>query len=77
VVIATAAERHPAGKSGRETYQQAGLRKLTAEAKEAVRAEANSGRSLRNLAAAYGVSHETIRAVLRECRSNSSVATVG
>jgi hypothetical protein len=36
------------------------------EERDAVRLDANSGRSLRSLAGVFGVSHETIRAVLRE-----------
>ena len=66
VVIATAPERQSTGKLRREGYQLPRPRKLTIEERDAVRLDANSGRSLRNLAAAYGVSHETIRSVLRE-----------
>ncbi len=45
-------------------------RKLSAEQVATIRAEAAS-RSLRELAAEFGVSHETIRAVLRERRDHS------
>jgi hypothetical protein len=64
VVIAKAPERSPVGKSGREGYQQPRPRKLTIEDREALRSAATTGRSLRSLAGAFGVSHETIRAVL-------------
>jgi hypothetical protein len=40
-------------------------RKLTPEQEAAIRSEARN-RTLRDLAAAFGVSHETIRTVLRE-----------
>ncbi len=66
VVIAEAPERHPAGVSRREHRQRPRARKLTTQERDAVRLEADNGRSLRSLAAAYGVSHETIRTVLRE-----------
>ena len=68
VVIAAAPERSPAAVSGREGYQRPRPHKLTIEERDAVHMEANSGCSLRTLAAAFGVSHETIRAVLREQR---------
>ena len=73
VVIATAPERSPVGVSGREGYQRPRLRKLTIEERDAVRSDANSGRSLRALAAEFGVSHETIRAVLRDRRTDAHV----
>ena len=66
VVIAAAPGRRTVGVSGREAYHRPRPRKLTIEERDAVRLEANSGRSLRSLAAMYGVSHETIRAVLRK-----------
>ena len=66
VVIATAPDRRPTGQSGREGYQHPRPRKLTVEEREAVRLETIARCSLRNLAAAYGVSHETIRAALRK-----------
>ena len=77
MVIATAPECHPTGTSGREAYQRPRARKRTTEERDAVRLEANSGRSLRNLAAAYGVSHETIRTVLREQRPAALVVSTG
>jgi hypothetical protein len=75
VVIAAAPERSPVGVSGREDDPRLRPHKLTIEERDAVRSEANSGRSLRNLAAAYGVSHETIRAVLREQRPATLVVS--
>ena len=77
MVIAAAPERSPVGVSGREGYQRPRPHKLATEERNAVRLEANSGRSLRNLAAAYGVSHETIRAVLREQRPTGLVVSTG
>lgn len=70
VVIALPPERQPAGKSGRECYQTPRPRKLTAEQEDEIW-RAAPGRSLRDLAADFGVSHETIRAVLRENRPSA------
>ena len=77
VVIAAAPERSPVGVSGREGDPRLRPRKLTIEERDAVRLDANSGRSLHSLAGAFGVSHETIRAVLRDQRSNSRVVVSG
>jgi predicted DNA-binding protein (UPF0251 family) len=77
VVIATAPERSPVGVSEREGYQRVRPRKLTIDERDAVRLEADKGRSLRALAAVFGVSHETIRAVLRDRRSDGGVVTAG
>ena len=66
VIIATAPGRCPAGQSGREGYQRPRARKLTSEDQDAVRLEADKGRSLRSLAAEFGVSHESIRTVVRD-----------
>ncbi len=63
IIIATPPERETVGKSGRSSYQQARVRKLKAEDIESIKHQA--GRTLRELAAAYGVSHETIRAARR------------
>ena len=52
------------GKSLRASYHEPRKRKLTAEQEAAIRAEAGA-RSLRELAADFGVSHETVRVVLR------------
>ncbi len=64
VVIAVAPERHPVGKSQREGYQQLRPRKLSPDQEAAIRRLA-AIKSLRELAAAFGVSHETIRTVQR------------
>jgi hypothetical protein len=68
VVIATAPERSPVGVSGREGYQRLRARKLTTEQEAAIREEIGN-RSLRELAAEFGVSHETIRTVLRPSKT--------
>ena len=73
VVIAAAPERQPTGISRREGYQRPRARKLTVEERNAVRLDASSGRSLRSLARAFGVSHETIRTVLRNRSSNACI----
>ena len=56
-------ERRPAGRSRRDAYQDPRPRKLTSEREVDLR-RATPGRSLRDLGAAFGVSHETVRAVL-------------
>jgi IS30 family transposase len=76
VVIAAAPERRSVGVSRRESYQRPRPRKLTIEDREAVRSAATSGRSLRSLAVAFGVSHETIRAVLRDRSSDTRVVAL-
>lgn len=53
-----------AGRSKRATYRSPRQRKLSPEQVEAIRAESGN-RTLRELAAEHGVSHETIRMVLR------------
>jgi hypothetical protein len=73
VVIAAAPERSRSGVSRRESYQRPRPRKLTIEERDAIRSEANRERSLRSVAGAFGVSHETIRAVLRDRRTNARV----
>jgi hypothetical protein len=77
VVIAAVPERSPVGVSGREGYHRPRPHKLTIDERDAVRLEAKSGRSLRALAAAFGVSHETIRSVLREQHPATSVVGTG
>jgi hypothetical protein len=54
-----------AGRSRRAAYRSTRQRKLSAEQVQAIWAEAG-GRSLRELAADFGVSHETIRTVVRQ-----------
>ncbi len=53
------------GRFGRDSYREPRRRKLSPEQAAAIRANAGN-RSLRELAAEFGVSHETVRAVLRE-----------
>ena len=64
VVIATGAPRCSVGSSPREAYQTPRSRKLSPEQEAAIRREA-SDRTLRDLAAEFGVSHETVRAICR------------
>ena len=59
--------------SQRESYQRLRPRKLAVEEREAVRLAASYGHSLRSLAKTFGVSHETIRAVLRDRRTDARV----
>lgn len=63
IVIAVVPERSPAGRSGRASYQTPRPRALSAADEARIRRAADT-RSLRDLAAAYEVSHETIRAIL-------------
>jgi hypothetical protein len=65
LVIAAAPPRRVAGRSGRTTYRTPRPRKLSLEQVAVIRREAGN-RTLRELAAAFGVSHETIRTVLRQ-----------
>lgn len=64
LVIAAPPPRSPVGRSGRESYREPRARKLSAEQADAIRAD-GGGRSLRDLAGEFGVSHETVRSVLR------------
>ena len=64
VVIAEAPPRLVSGRSKRAAYHAPRRRKLTREQEEAIRVNAGN-RTLRELAADFGVSHETIRAILR------------
>lgn len=63
LIIATPPEHTAAGKSGRSTYQQSRRSKLSPEQIEAINRKSHL--TLRELAAEYGVSHETIRAARR------------
>jgi len=65
ISIALPPQRKPAGRSARASYQTPRARKLTPELETEIRRLAG-GRSLRDLAAEFGVSHETIRSVIRE-----------
>jgi DNA-binding NarL/FixJ family response regulator len=66
VEVAAAPNRRVVGLSGRAPYQRLRAKRLTPDEQAAVKAAAASGRSLRSLAPEFGVSHETIRAALRE-----------
>jgi DeoR/GlpR family transcriptional regulator of sugar metabolism len=55
------------GRSKRTSYHDPRRRKLSYEQEAAIRSEAGN-RTLRELAAEFGVSHETIRTVLRQER---------
>jgi hypothetical protein len=68
LVIAVRPPLRVAGRSKRAAYRSPRQRKLSAEQVERLRAEAGN-RTLRELAAAFGVSHETIRTVLRQAGS--------
>ena len=68
VVIAEAPSRRVSGRSKRASYQTPRRRKLTREQEAAIRALAGD-RTLRELGAEFGVSHEAIRAVLRRTRA--------
>ena len=64
LVFACPPERRRPGRSRRDAYHEPRRRKLSAEQEAKIRT--NSGnRSLRELAAEFGVSHETVRAILR------------
>ncbi len=65
VVIAEAPPRPVSGRSKRASYHAPRRRKLTAEQEAAIRALAVT-KSLRSVATDFGVSHETVRAILRE-----------
>ena len=64
MAVAAPSPRRLSGQSQRASYHTPRRRKLTPEQAVAIRLRAGS-RSLRELGAAFGVSHETIRAVLR------------
>ena len=64
LVFAQPPARRSVGRSRRDPYQLPRRRKLSPEQEAAIIASAGN-RSLRELAAGFGVSHETVRAVLR------------
>ena len=64
-MIAVPPPRRVAGRSGRAAYRTPRQRKLSPEQQAIIRSEAGNC-TLRELAAEFGVSHETIRTVLRE-----------
>ena len=63
--IAPVPPRRVSGRSKRTAYHAPRRRKLSREQAAAIRSEAGN-RTLRDLAAAFGVSHETIRTLLRQ-----------
>ena len=64
LVIAQRPPLRVVGRSKRATYRSPRQRKLSPEQMEAIRAEAGNS-TLRELAAEFGVRHETVRNVLR------------
>ena len=64
MVFADAPPRRVAGYSRRPSYRAARRRKLSPEQEAAVRAQAGK-RTLRELADEFGVSHETVRSIVR------------
>ena len=66
--IAVVPPRRVSARSKRTSYHAPRRRKLSPEQEAAIRGEAGN-RTLRSLAADFGVSHETIRAVVRQKRS--------
>ena len=71
LIVAPPAERRRVGRSRRDAYRAPRARTLTAEQVAAVLASRPS-RTLRELAAEFGVSHETIRSVLRRPAARSA-----
>ena len=64
VAFAALPDRRRVGRSPRDAYLAPRARKLAPDQKAALRRSA-PGRSLRDLAAHFGVSHETVRRALR------------
>ena len=64
ICISPVHPRRVSGRSNRTAYHAPRRRKLSHDQEVAIRSEAGS-RTLRELAATFGVSHETIRTVLR------------
>ena len=73
LVIAAPPPRRVSGKSLRASYHEPRKRKLSPEQEAAIRALAQT-RSLRALAAEFGVSHETVRGALRRRSGESAPA---
>jgi hypothetical protein len=63
-VVAQPGERRRAGRSGRAAYQRRLVGRLTEAERRAILALART-RSLRSLAAQFGVSHEPVRSIGR------------
>jgi hypothetical protein len=64
VVVAQPGERRRVGRSGRAHYQRRPSGRLTETERRAILALAHT-KSLRSLAAEFGVSHETVRSIGR------------
>ncbi len=73
LVFASVPERRRVGHSHRDAYQTAHRQKLSPQQEAAIKADAGR-RTLRDLAAEFGVSHETIRKVLRAAGWAGAVA---
>ena len=73
MVFAEVPPRRVSGDSRRAAYRSPRQRKLTVEQEIAIRAVAAT-KSLRSLAADFGVSHATVRAVLRQSVRDSAGA---
>ena len=75
IIIAEPQDRTSVGESGRSTYQQPRPSKLSPDQIGVI--QRSSNRTLRELAAEHGVSHETIRAALKtRCSTGSESSTV-
>ena len=61
--------RRAAGRSGRSASQKPRPGKLSPEQSEAVRTAVARGRSLRDVAAEYGVSRQTVLNIARQARA--------
>ena len=68
IVVAAVPGRRVSGRSKRASYHAPRRRKLSCEQEAAIRVRSGN-RSLRELGAEFGVSHETVRSVLRPPRS--------
>ncbi len=75
ILFASIPERRLAGPSRRDAYQEPRARRLSA-AQEAELLRVAPGRTLRDLATTFGVSHETVRKTLREGRGEGVPTTV-
>jgi hypothetical protein len=63
--VAAAPPLRTVGTSKRAAYRRQRPRSLTEAERDTLRVSATNGKSLRSLATGYGVSHETMRAILR------------
>ncbi len=74
LVIAALPDRRRVGRSQREAYQPARRRKLNPESLRVIVHLAAQGRTLREIGAEVGLSHEAVRAVLRGSGSDFGTA---